>query len=60
MGGFGGPRYLPCRVFACADFQRLEQGTAGLAFLSGRQFLGGSRPQSGQQERRPYKKSERE
>ena len=46
-GSFAGPRYLPRRIFACADFQCLEKGTAGLGFISGRQFLGGSRPQSG-------------
>ena len=73
MGGFAGPRYLPRRVFACADFQRLEQGTAGLRFLSGRLFLGGSgwcigcrpggrvdRGQRNTVEIRTYKKSERE
>ena len=42
-GVFAGPRYLPRRVFACADFQRFEQRTAGVGCFSGRLFLGGSR-----------------
>ena len=41
-GGVADSRYLPRRVFACADFQRLEQRTGGLRFLSGRLLLRGS------------------
>ena len=37
------PGYLPRRVFACADFQRLEQRTAGRRFLFGRLFFGRQR-----------------
>ena len=42
MDGFAGPRYLPRRFFACTDFQRFEQRTAGLRFLSDRLLLRGS------------------